>query len=301
MAILVTGATGFVGRAVVARIVKEGERPRCLVRNAESAKKTFSAGQVDLVEGNILQAGTLDAAMQGVDILVDCSFMTANLKQHGAETYYNVNVTGTQNLVAAAKRAGVKRAVVMSGLGTKADKPGTYMQGRFLAEEAFKESGMGWSILQPSVQFGPKSAFFKGLADLIRQVPLVVPVAGSGQELFQPIWIEDVVTCTMQQIHDPARDGHSYAVGGPDIFTYSQILDMLMNALHVKKVKIPGPKPMIFLAAALMEAVLPKPPITRAALGLFAFPNTTEIDGVDQQFGFTPLSFTTYLAQHGVD
>jgi NADH dehydrogenase len=301
MTILITGATGFVGRALVARLVKEGERPRCLVRHQAQAAQSLPADQVELVEGDLLHPETFAAALQGIDVLVDSAFMTANLKQHGEETYYHVNVDGTHNLVDAAKRAGVGRAVVMSGLGTKADKPGSYMQGRYLAEEAIKQSGMGWSILQPSVQFGPRSAFFKGLADLIRQVPLVVPVAGSGHETFQPIWVEDVVTCTTKLIREPARDGHTYTVGGPDILTYNQILDLLMQTLHVKKTKLAAPKPFAFLGAAVMEALLPKPPLTVAALGLFDFPNTTDLDAVETQFGFKPLALSTYLAQYGVD
>ncbi len=299
MTILVTGATGFIGRAVVARLVKEGERPRCLVRDAQRAKAQLPAEAVDLVAGDVLHPETLDPAFTGVELFVDCAFMTANLKQHGEQTYYNVNVDGTHNQIDAARRAGVRRAVVMSGLGTKPDKPGTYMQGRYLAEEAFKESGLGWTIIQPSVLFGPHAPFFKGLADLIKQVPLVVPVAGTGKETFQPIWVEDVVTCVMQCIRQPERDGNTYAIGGPDIFTYNQILDMLMESLGVKKVKIPGPKPFVMLGAALMEAVLPNPPITRAALGLFDFPNTTALDAVEKNFGFKPLAWPKYLAQHG--
>ncbi len=299
MTILVTGATGFVGRAVVSRLIKEGERPRCLVRDAERAQHALPAASLDFVTGDILQPATLDPAFAGVDLFVDCSFMTANLKQKGAETYYNVNVDGTHNLIDAAKRAGTKRAVVMSGLGTKEDKPGSYMQGRYLAEEAFKESGLGWTILQPSVLFGSHAAFFKGLADLIKQVPFVVPVAGSGKETFQPIWVEDVATCVLQCIREPARDGTTYAIGGPDIFTYNEILDQLMASLHVKKAKIPGPKPFVFLGAAAMQALLPNPPITTAALGLFAFPNTTDLDAVAKNFGFAPMSWPKYLAQHG--
>ncbi len=237
--------------------------------------------------------------MQGVDLIIHSAFMTANLKQKGEETYYNVNVEGTHHLADAAKRAGVKRAVVISGLGTKPDKPGSYMQGRYLAEEAFKESGMGWAMVQPSVQFGPHSEFFSGLANLIRQVPIVVPVAGSGKETFQPIWVEDVVTCVMKIVRDPAFDGQSYAIGGPEIYTYDQILDMLMGALHIQKIKVPGPTPLVMIGAGLMEAILPTPPITRAALGLFAFPNVTDLDSVQKHFGFTPMSWASYLAEHG--
>ncbi len=301
MTILITGATGFVGRALVSRLVADGQRPRCLVRDRATASLTLPADQADLVAGNILRPETLAAACEGIDTLVDSSFMTAERKQHGDETYQNVNVAGTSNLIDAAKRAGVTRVIAISGLGTRPDKPGTYMQGRYLAEECIKESGLGWSILQPSIQFGAGAAFFQGLADLIRRVPLVVPVAGSGNETFQPIWVEDVVTCLTKLIDEPARDGQTFAVGGPEILTYGQILDMLMATLHTRRVKLPGPRPLVALGAGLMEAVLPKPPITRAALELFKFPNTTDLDSVPRHFGFEPLSLGTYLARHGLD
>src|SRR5579884_1453321 len=282
--ILVTGATGFVGRTLVRRLVKEGEHPRCLVRDEARAQQVLPAG-VDLVAGNILHPETLAAACAGIDVVVDSSFMTAELKPRGEETYDNVNVSGTANLVDAVKRAGARRFIAVSGLGIKPDKPGTYMQGRYLAEETIKGSGLGWSIIQPSIQFGQGAAFFKGLADLIRKVPVVVPVAGSGKEPFQPIWVEDVATCLLQMIRDPKRDGQTYIVGGPEILTYNQILDLLMDTLNTYKLKVPGPRPFVWLGAALMQAILPRPPITTAALELFKFPNTTDIDSVEKQFG----------------
>ena len=301
MRLLITGATGFVGRHLVTRLTDVGERPRVLVRDEAKARQVLPADKVEFAIGDVLQPATVDAAMRDVEVVVHSGFMTANLKQKGEQRYNTVNVNGTQNVVDAAKRAKTRRMVVVSGLGTKQDKPGTYMEGRYLAEEAVKQSGLEWSILQPSVQFGPRSAFFKGLADLIRQVPLVVPVAGTGKELFQPIWVEDVCTCLIKQIRDPERTAHSYIVGGPEILTYGQILDLLMQTLHVKKIKVAGPKPFVFLGAAIMEALLPKPPITTAALDLFAFPNADKIDDVPEQFGFKPMRLEEYLEEYGVD
>lgn len=299
--ILVTGATGFVGHTIAARLVKEGERPRCLVRNRETANKLLPADSVELVQGNILHPETLSQAFEGIDLVIDSSFMTAERKQSGEERYYNVNVEGTNNIILAAKQAGVKRLLIISGMGTRSDKPGTYMQGRYLAEEAVKNSGLGWSIAQPSIQFGPHSAFFKGLADLIRQVPVIVPVAGSGNEQFQPIWVEDVVTCIMQIVRNPARDGKVYPMGGSEIITYGQVLDMLMETLKIKKIKVPGPQPIVMLAAAAMEAILPKPPITTAALELFKFPNRDQPDILQTTFGVTPMRLQAYLSTYGVD
>jgi uncharacterized protein YbjT (DUF2867 family) len=296
--ILITGGAGFVGHTLATRIVGEGQQTRCLVRDIAKAKSILPTG-TEIVGGDIQHPETLNSAFEGIDIVVHSAFMTAERKQQGEDRYQAINVDGTQNVIAAAKRNGVKRVIIVSGLGTVPDKPGTYMQGRYLAEEAVKQSGLNWSILQPSIQFGKDAAFFKGLANLIREVPFVVPVAGSGKEIFQPIWVEDVVTCLTMLVKEPERDGQSYPVGGPDILTYGQILDMLMDTLKIHKLKVPGPRPAVAVAASAIEAILPKPPITRAALELFKFPNAVTPDIVERTFGFKPKSLKAWMAENG--
>ncbi|MGZ3639920.1 MAG: NAD(P)H-binding protein, partial [Ktedonobacterales bacterium] len=254
----------------------------------------------ELVQGDTTQLDTLPNALAGVDTVIHAAFITANRKQEPGVDYYKTNVTGTKNLVAAAKNAGVQRIVVMGGLGTKPDKPGSYMQGRYEADHAVKNSGLAWSILGPSVQFGSHSAFFDGLADLIRSAP-VVPMVGDGKVKFQPIWVRDVATCILKMVREPQQyDGNYIEIGGPEIYTYAQILDLLMDTLGTHKVKVPGPRPFVAIGAALMELVLPNPPITRAAVGLFDFDNVAAIDSVQRNFGFTPLSLRTYLTEHGL-
>jgi len=298
--ILVTGAGGFVGSRVTTRLAGEGEPVRALARDLERARKRLPASNVDLARGDTTKPETLDAACAGVDTIVHSAFVTADRKQGPGVNYYATNVEGTANLVAAAKRAGVRRIVVVSGLGTKPSAPGSYMHGRYLAEQEVKQSGLGWSILGPSIQFGSGAAFFNGLADLIRQAP-VVPMVGSGRRQFQPIWVEDVTTCLVKMVREPAAyDGKSLEVGGPEVYTYAQILDMLMRTLGKRKPKLPGPLPLAALGASVMEAVLPKPPITRAAIDLFTFDNVTALDSVRRGFGFDPLSLPAYLAEHGL-
>ena len=299
--ILVTGAAGFVGRHVVARLVAEGERPRCLVRNAAKARASLPAESVELFEGDTTNPATLEPAVAGVDTIIHAAFITAERKQGPGVSYQDTNVNGTRNLVAAAKGAGVTRIVEAGGLGTKPDREGSYMQGRYLADQSIKQSGLAWSILGPSVQFGQGSAFIAGLADLIRKAP-IVPMIGNGKRRFQPIWVEDVARCLVMMAREPERfDGRSIEVGGPEVYTYAQILDMLMASLGKRKLKAPGPMPFVALGALAMELTLRKPPITTAALGLFTFDNVaTTPDVVQREFGFAPLSLRTYLAEHGV-
>lgn len=301
--ILVTGADGFVGSSIVERLVKDGETPRALVRNLDRARTRLSlAAQngAQLVQGDTTKPDTLPAALAGVDTVIHAAFITANRKQRPGVDYYQTNVTGTKNLVAAAKSASVQRIVVMGGLGTKPDKSGSYMQGRYEADQAIKNSGLAWSILGPSVQFGSHSAFFDGLADLIRSAP-VVPMVGDGKRKFQPIWVEDTTTCILKMAREPQTyDGKVIEIGGPEVYTYAQILDLLMQTLGKHKLKVPGPRPFVALGAAMMELVLPNPPITRAAVGLFDFDNVTTLDAVQRNFGFTPLSLRTYLTEYGL-
>jgi uncharacterized protein YbjT (DUF2867 family) len=298
--ILITGATGYIGRHLVARLVAQGERPRCLVREMNRAKRILPTDKVELVQGATTSPASLDAAVQGVDTIVHAAFLTADRKQSTGNEYEKTNVQGTTHLIQAAKKAGVKRVVEIGGLGTRPDKPGSYMQGRYLAEKMLKESGLDWTIIQPSVLFGKNAPFIKGLVDLIRTSP-VVPLIGGGKIMFQPIYVEDVVTVIIKVLEDPVSTANkTYTIGGPAYYSFTQIIDALLQATHKQRIKVPAPTSLVGVGAAVMEAVLPKPPLTKAAMALFTFDNTTDLLSVERDFGFTPLSFTTYLKEYGV-
>lgn len=300
--ILVTGAAGFAGSHIIARLVAEGAQPRALVRPSTRPHAFVPQQGAQVVNGDTTRPETLRAAVAGVETIIHCAFITADRKQKPGSNYYETNVTGTRNLIAAAKDAGVKRIVELGGLGTHAAAPGSYMETRYLADEAIKSSGLAWSILGPSVQFGKGAAFFKGLADLIKSAPFFTPVIGTGNLRFQPIWVEDVVTCILQMAQRPEQyDGKVIEVGGPEIYTYNEILDMLMRALGKSRIKLPTPKPLAALGANVLTMALPKPPITPAALELFDFENTTALDAVPYNFGFEPMSLRTYLREHDVE
>ncbi len=298
--ILITGATGYIGRHLVIRLAAQGERPRCLVREMNRAKRILPADKVELVQGATTSPASLGAAVQGVDTIVHAAFLTADRKQSTGNEYEKTNVQGTTHLIQAAKKAGVKRVVEIGGLGTRPDKPGSYMQGRYLAEKMLKESGLDWTIIQPSVLFGKNAPFIKGLVDLIRTSP-VVPLIGGGKIMFQPIYVEDVVTVIIKVLEDPVSTANkTYTIGGPAYYSFTQIIDALLQATHKQRIKVPAPTSLVGVGAAVMEAVLPKPPLTKAAMALFTFDNTTDLRSVERDFGFTPTSFTTYLKEYGV-
>ncbi len=298
--ILVTGATGYIGRHLVARLAQNDEHPKCLVRDVKRAAQILPAERVEFVQGDTTRADTLAAALQGVDTVIHAAFITADHKQSSGNHYYETNVQGTANLVQAARAAGVGRIIEISGLGTHPDNPGTYMQGRYEAERMVKESGLDWTIIQPSVLFGKGAPFIRGLTDLIRTSP-VVPLIGGGKIQFQPIAAEDVVTVILKVLQEPERTNHkTYTIGGPEYYTFTQIINALLHTMHKSRIKAPAPLPLVGIGAAVMEAVLPKPPLTKAAMALFTFDNITDLHSVERDFGFMPMSFSKFLAEQGV-
>jgi uncharacterized protein YbjT (DUF2867 family) len=297
--ILVTGATGYIGRHLVARLVAQGERPRCLVRSEGRAASILPVNDVELVLGDTIRPASLETALQGVDTVIHAAFVTADHKQMSGYHYAETNVGGTTNLIRMAKAADVKRIIEISGLGTKPDKPGSYMQGRYLAEKLVMDSGLDWTIIRPSVVFGKDAPFIKGLVGLIHSSP-VLPLIGGGKTMFQPIYVEDVVSVVLKVLAEPERTkGKIYTIGGSEQYSFSEIFDLLLKAIGKSRPKLYAPTPLVGVGAAVMEAFLPKPPLTKAAMALFSFDNITDINSVERDFGFTPTSFSGYLKEHG--
>ncbi|MBE3561767.1 MAG: complex I NDUFA9 subunit family protein [Ktedonobacteraceae bacterium] len=298
--ILITGATGYIGRHLVARLVAQGERPRCLVRDLHRAAGILPLDKVELVRGDTTHADTLQPAVSSVDTIVHAAFLTADRKQTPGNSYDETNVRGTRQLVDAAREAGVKHIIEISGLGTRPARTGSYMQGRYLAEQLVIESGLGWTILRPSVLFGKGAPFIKGLVDLVYSSP-VVPLIGGGKTMFQPIYVEDVVSVLCKILANPAGfSGKIYTIGGPAYYSFSQIFDELLRTTHKRRLKVYAPVPLVRIGATAMEMLLARPPLTRAAMALFSFDNITDLESVERDFGFKPLSFHQYLLEQGV-
>jgi NADH dehydrogenase len=292
--VLVTGGTGFVGRHVVRRL--EGRPVRAMARRAPAG---LPAG-VEVVPADLTKPDTLPAALAGVEAVVHAAALTANVKEPYRGAYDDVNRRGTENLVAAAGEAGVRRLVVMSGLGTRPAPPGTYMATRWGLEEAVRASGIPFVILQPSVLFGDGAEFVAALTRLVRTSP-VVPVLGPPDLRFQPFWIEDLAHCLVQALEDEGLTGSAIPLGGAEHVTMQQILETIGEATGKRPALVPLPLGLARVQASLMAAVLPRPPLTPATLELFRFENATDLHACERAFGFRPRGFREHVLTHGVD
>jgi uncharacterized protein YbjT (DUF2867 family) len=296
--ILVTGASGFVGARLLRRLANRPDgHVRGLVRKPPPCSLPPS---VECVQGELNQPDTLAAALEGVQHLVHAAAITADHKEPYRGAYEQVNKVGTEHLMRAATGAGVERVVLVSGLGTRPAPRETYMATRWGMEEAVRHGGIPFVILQPSVLFGDGAPFVSALAELARRSP-VLPLLGGGGIRFQPLWIEDLVTCLEACLRDQAPLGEALPIGGAEHVTFRQVLGEICAALHVRRLLVPLPLGLARLQATVMTAVLPRPPLTPAALELFTFDNATDLDSVERTFGFTPRGFREHLRERGVE
>lgn len=283
--ILVTGATGFVGRRVVAALAADGSPVRALVHSASHAH-ALPDHEGDTVVGDVLSAATLEKACEGVDAVIH---LVAVIRENGRATYQDVNHQGTRNILEAAKAAGVGKFVQASTIGASSDPEIPYLYSRWMAEQEVERSGIPHTIVRFSVGFGEGDEFFNTIAALVKVAP-IVPVAGDGKALFQPIAVEDAARCLVVALDSEALVGQTIEAGGPAWLTYDEIVDLIAETLDAKVRKLHAPMGLMAAVAALLEAMTPRPPVTPGQLKMLSGNSTTDLASVETHFGFAPQS-----------
>ena len=281
--ILVTGATGFIGRRIVARLVERGEEVRRLVRPGPNSRPS-GLPAVHFVTGDITDPDSLKVACQGVDMVVHT---VAIIREKGPATFQSINVQGTLNVVEAAEEAGVRKMVHLSAIGVGPDPQYPYLRSKWEGEEAVINSRLRHVVLRPSLVFGPGDEFINALAATIRVGP-VVPFIGSGKARFQPIHVDDVARCVDRVLVDSSYNGETIEIGGPDILSYREITDMIIRAFGRWKVKVRVPMGLMRSALPFLRLASRHPPITKVQLDMLSLDNITAEDSVQANFDFTP-------------
>jgi uncharacterized protein YbjT (DUF2867 family) len=269
--ILVTGASGFVGRHVTRDLVASGQRVRAMVRDARGASVLEGVG-CELVRGDVTDPASLLAAARGVRTIVHL----VAIVEGAPASFERVMAAGTGNLVEAARETGVRRIVQMSALGTGPGATVPYFRAKWAAEQAVATCGTDHVTLRPSFIFGADGGALPRFLRVARLFPLT-PVIGPGTQRVQPIWIDDVVRAVRLAVHGDGTSG-PVELGGPEAVTWNTLWGRIKAALGTRRPNIHVPFWLARGPAALFER-MPPAPLTRDQLRMLEGPDNVVTDG----------------------
>ncbi len=261
MKVLVTGGTGFVGPKVVHALRARGHEVRALVRRPDRAK-TLAAWGCELAEGDVTDAESLKSAAEECEAAIH---LVAIIKGP-REEFDRVMVRGTENLIAAAKGAGLRRFVLMSALGANEQNRDLvpYFHSKWEMEQAVASSGLEHATFRPGFVFGKDGGVLPMFVRQVRLAPLT-PIVGSGEIRLQPIWVEDVAEFFAQAVDAPGAANGLFEIGGPDVVTWNDFYARIKKVLGVRRGTMHMPVGLVRAGAAVLEH-LPGAPITRDQL-----------------------------------
>jgi uncharacterized protein YbjT (DUF2867 family) len=298
--VLVTGASGFVGSYVVPALIAHDHQVVALVRSDAAAQRVLgrlgpeARPSVEIRTGDVTRPESLPAAMAGIDAVIHLVALPRD--RDGGASLRLVNTEGTRNVVEAMKAAGVRRLVHMGAMGVEDDPKLHYASSKAKAEAIVRESGLDWTILKPSLQWGERDGFFNILAGLVRMSPGVVPVPGNGESRFQPVAALDIGRVTALVIERGDTVGRSFDLGGPRYWTYREILREVLASMGARRIIIGMPLPLIRLVAGTAETLHIPFPVATDQLRQLRLDNISpELDGFEREFGFRPLDMAGQL------
>jgi NADH dehydrogenase len=283
--ILVTGATGFVGRNLVTELTGRGEQVTCLIRNMDRAEE-LQKREVELVKADITDYDAVNSGFEDANTVVH---LAAVIESQDKELFESVNVNGTRNCVKAAKKYEVKRFIYVSSLDVKFDS-GTYSKSKLAAENIVKKSGLDFVILRPAFIYGKGSDSLQKLVSMVEK-HRTIPVIGNGKYKLQPVHVDDVVSIIVQAITSEKSIDGTYYVAGPEEITFDDAVTMIAEILGKKRRKVHMPVFLMKMFVYLNEKLSKNPTITRERLNLLLMDKTCDISNTKNDFDFDPVSF----------
>ena len=290
--ILITGATGFIGRAVVRQLSSIGYPLRTLIRPSPRTPKLPKGVPVEVAVVSLADVRGLRAALRDVDTIIHL----ASAENQGSRGNLLVaDIQGTENLVEAASDAGVDRIVYLSHIGAARASGYPAFKAKGIAEEHIRNGKVPYTILRSSLVYGAEDHFTNNLARIIRASPGVFPITSGGRTVVQPIWVEDLVTCMLWSIQNNDTLNKVYELGGTEFFTLQQIVEAIMDATHSRRYLVPLSPLTLRAITVLLEGVIPNFPISSFWLDYFAVNRTCAIDSLPRVFGLMPARFSYRL------
>ena len=263
--VAVIGGSGFVGRATVEQLARAGKRVIVLCRNAERAKylkPMGDVGQITIIAGNAMGARTLDQVIGSADAVIN---LVGILAEGGGQRFDKLQGELPGLIGAAATLHGLEALVHVSAIGADAESASRYARSKAAGEAAVKKAYPASVVLRPSVIFGPRDDFFNRFASMAMIAP-ALPLPGGGGMKMQPVYVDDVARAIVIALGvagpQPSAAGKTYELGGPDIFTFKQLMAITLRHSERRRALVPVPFGLLSFGATF-ASLLPNPPITR--------------------------------------
>jgi uncharacterized protein YbjT (DUF2867 family) len=256
--ITVFGGTGFIGRHLVALLLQSGATVRVTVRHPGRVNTSADSPKAEIIRADILDDESIGKAITGADAVVN---LVGILTETAAQTYRAIHVDGARRVALAAQRQGVIRLIHLSALGASLTSPAISDQTKAEGEHAVREVLPQVTIVRPSLTYGEDDHFFTRFAAMIRSSP-VLPLIGGGCTKFQPVFVDDMTAGLAELLRRPDTAGKTFEFGGPQVYSFKELLELLSTVLNRRRVLLPIPFALAEMQAGLLE-LLPNPPLTR--------------------------------------
>lgn len=281
--VTVFGGSGFIGRYAARTLVERGWRVRVAVRRVHTAIDVRLAGPpgwVDIVQANVRDRASIDRALEGADAVVN---LVGILFESGKQTYDGAQAEGAALVAEAAAAKGITRFVQVSAIGADAQSKSPYGRTKAAGEASVRQSVPTATILRPSIVFGAEDQFFNRFAALARSAPFL-PAIGGGKTKFQPVYAGNVAEAIAAAVDRADVGGKTYELGGPGVYTFNQIYDVILKTIDLKRFKLPLPffvaRPVGYILGAIWRFVPPfswgflgGPPLTGAQVEMLKTDN----------------------------
>jgi NADH dehydrogenase len=257
--ITIFGGSGFLGRHLVRALAKRHYRIRVAVRRPDLAghlQPLGRVGQIHAVQANVRHTGSVESAVRDADIVIN---LVGILFERGRQRFDTVQAFGAEQVALTAANHGA-RMIHVSAIGAAENSPSGYARAKAEGEKAVLAARPEATIFRPSIMFGPEDAFFNKFAAMAGILP-ALPLIGGGETKFQPVFVGDVAEAIARAVDGDAKAGAIYEVGGPEVRTFKQLMEYVLEVTERRRFLIPLPFPLAKLQATFLQ-YLPKPLLT---------------------------------------